>query len=346
MSTATPLSVPQTGASHNLAVRSDSPLFVTGIWRSGTSLLYALLNKHPQIALLYEGDLPLLRAGWRTKPADLESRWNFWNSAVDRHGIESDCFLTSNPALAATGVYKAHATSHRAAIGGEKSPSFYEHLPHLARTYPKASIIVIWRDPLEICRSIHAARATRSWFCRRGMMIRALLGCQLLKDGVEYACARGVRVHQVTYSELTRNTGDVMRGICAFLGIEYWPGMATLDGSDRSAIYEGQHHSGVRSDEIRAESSTGAALPTELTEKIARYVYFWHKRYTAWPLLAEARTCSNGGPGLLERFRDRIAFDAYRLLDAAILRLYCFAPLQILGAYRRRKNRLQGSACI
>ena len=36
---------------------SDGPLFVVGMFRSGTSLLYALLNQHPQIALLYEDDL-------------------------------------------------------------------------------------------------------------------------------------------------------------------------------------------------------------------------------------------------------------------------------------------------
>ena len=31
------------------APMSAGPVFVVGMWRSGTSLLYALLNQHPQI---------------------------------------------------------------------------------------------------------------------------------------------------------------------------------------------------------------------------------------------------------------------------------------------------------
>ena len=39
---------------------SPAPVFVVGMWRSGTSLLYALLNQHPQIGLMYESDFSLL----------------------------------------------------------------------------------------------------------------------------------------------------------------------------------------------------------------------------------------------------------------------------------------------
>ena len=45
------------------------PVFVVGIWRSGTSLLYTLLNQHPLIALMYEADLPLLKQLFYRLPA-------------------------------------------------------------------------------------------------------------------------------------------------------------------------------------------------------------------------------------------------------------------------------------
>jgi hypothetical protein len=47
------------------------PLFITGMWRSGSSLLYALLNKHPQVKLMYEADLALLRpVFWKPSARD------------------------------------------------------------------------------------------------------------------------------------------------------------------------------------------------------------------------------------------------------------------------------------
>src|SRR2546430_14696736 len=73
--------------------QSDSltgPVFVVGMWRSGTSLLYALLNKHPRIRLMYEGELPLLwpiflapggKSSWLDK-------WDSWNQAIERHQID------------------------------------------------------------------------------------------------------------------------------------------------------------------------------------------------------------------------------------------------------------------
>src|SRR5690348_10942812 len=72
--------------------KREGPLFVVGIWRSGTSALYALLNQHPQIALLFEGDLRLLSSHFVTsqKPERLLARWNFWNEAARRHQIHRE----------------------------------------------------------------------------------------------------------------------------------------------------------------------------------------------------------------------------------------------------------------
>ena len=35
---------------------ASGPLFIVASWRSGSSLLYALLNKHPQVALTFEAE--------------------------------------------------------------------------------------------------------------------------------------------------------------------------------------------------------------------------------------------------------------------------------------------------
>src|SRR6267378_6772080 len=110
----------------------DGPLFVVGMWRSGTSLFYALLNQHPQIALLYEGDLPLLWPlflGRRAK-MDWPERWEFWNSALTRHQIELRSLPRNVSGLrqACEIAWKQHSGL---AIGGCKSPNYFDRLPGL-----------------------------------------------------------------------------------------------------------------------------------------------------------------------------------------------------------------------
>src|SRR5581483_10046541 len=104
---------------------SAEPLFVVGMWRSGTSLLYALLNQHPQISLMYEGELPLLWplfVGGKGK-SDWARRWNFWNGAVTRHQMDNK--LKSEPVDFPSAIelaYRCYAGDK--AIWGCKSPNY------------------------------------------------------------------------------------------------------------------------------------------------------------------------------------------------------------------------------
>src|SRR6516162_10839373 len=86
-----------------------APLFVIGIWRSGTSLLYALLNKHPQIGLMYEGDLFLLRPLFWMPGAGSRwlARWEFYNGAVSRHGLDAKR-IPSTISRLSTAIEKAY----------------------------------------------------------------------------------------------------------------------------------------------------------------------------------------------------------------------------------------------
>src|SRR5271166_1340295 len=66
------------------------PIFVVGVWRSGTTLLYSLLNQHPDLRLFYESDLPVLwpmfRLPWSRKTW-LE-KWEYWNAGLSRHDLD------------------------------------------------------------------------------------------------------------------------------------------------------------------------------------------------------------------------------------------------------------------
>lgn len=329
-----------------MASPSPAPLFVIGIWRSGTSLLYALLNQHPQIALLYEGEAALLRpVFWGGSGPVWQERWNFWNGALERHQIEIASLPASVPDLqtAYTAVCRQYAEKKGATLWGDKSPSYNSQLCQLAQEFPGARFLIIWRDPAGILRSIaNAARKGNHFFAKRGIMLRALLGCKVLKDEVDRLVARGGAVHQIQYEEMIRDTEGCMRGICDFLDLPFDPRMVTLEGADRSAIYDGAHHGNVKGTEIRVEKKRPEILPPALLAKIARYTRWWQSQspdHAPWP--AYPAPGSDPGPvaGFAERTADALHFQWLSWFDAFTSAVYSYAPIGLLRWYRTSRGR-------
>jgi hypothetical protein len=313
-----------------------------GVWRSGTSLLYSLLNQHSDIALLYEGDLPLFWPLFLGRRRDWPSRWNFWNSALDRHQLTDASELLGEAAdirVATELACRAYASRKQASIWGDKSPTYSGRAIRLARLFPEARFLFIWRDPADICSSIARAGRSDRWLRRTGMLNRSLFACESVKKDYDSLAQKGVAVHQLTYQELVGNTAEAMRGICEFLGVSYDPRMISLEGADRSAIYQGEHHDLVKGKDIRESRNRSEVLSPAIQNKLARYKNLWASRYGAdWPLAPRAADSTFGKPGLLERLADRIACRAYRFWDSVVMIIYCFAPLSLLGAYRNVRN--------
>jgi hypothetical protein len=323
------------------AERHQGPLIVVGVWRSGTSLFYTLLNQHPQIALLYEDDLALLWPLFLRQKAksDWPERWEFWNAAPTRHRIDLRSLPRDVSTLRAAceSVWKQHAGL---AIGGCKSPNYFDMLPGLAKHFPDARFIVIWRNPLDVCRSVARASKGRSFFAKPGMILRALLGCQELKAGFDTLVARGVLVHEVQYETLVKDPAEVMAGVCRFLNLEFHPRMTSLQDADRSAIYDAPHHELVKGDRIAGAREKREVLPPRVLRKINRYVAFWHQRHGGnWPATLESATSRPGRRFAAERLWDSMLFRGLRILDWIVVFVYCFAPLWLLQKYRRLRGR-------
>src|ERR1700682_4587931 len=119
--------------------------------------------------------------------------------------------------------------------------------------------------------------------------------------------------------------------------------MTSLEGADRSAIYEGEHHEGVKSQTIAGKKCRPEVLPATLKRKIQRYTSFWRMQYGGvWPPApADVEYEPVATPGTLERVRDRLLYRALRALDAAVVFVYCFAPLWLLRKYRESKSQNQ-----
>jgi len=320
------------------------PLFVAGTWRSGTSLLYALLNKHPQIRLMYEGDLFLLRPlFWIPKPGSRWlARWEFWNGALKRHGLDAGRIplALSRLPTAMEKAYQEYARQKGALIWGEKSVHLHHSLERLVRDFPDARFVFLWRDLAAICGSV--IRARNDFFLgRTGMTERTLARYKTLRVQCDRLASRGFPVHQIDYETLVNDPAGVMTGVCKFLGIPFVPSMTSLEGSDRSAIYDGGHHALVRSERIVSSLERSEVLSPELKRKIERYKSLWRQESGGeWPIPSTPGNSDSGKPSLRERLVDRALYRCLRTYDSMVVLIFCFAPLWLLKAYRAHKRRV------
>jgi len=322
----------------NMTNQTPGPLFVVGLWRSGTSLLYALLNQHPEIGLMYEDDIPLLWPLFRGKRAkrDWFERWDFWNHGPQRHKISADSVPREVPNLKAAMdfAYQNAGTP----IWGAKSPNYYDRMTKLAQIYPNARFIIIWRDLRGVCGSITRAAQQPSWFTRAGMVDRTIMGCRQMKLQCEQLLQAGMPVHQINYEKLVSDPEGTMKGICDFLGITFDPNMCSLKDADRSAVFEHQHHALVNSSEIVSSQNRTEVLSQAVSNKIARYIRLWKAdsqgQWPTYPL-----TIPDGEkPSKLEQVRDRLVYRALTMYDLAIVFVYCYAPIFLLRGYRSLKR--------
>jgi hypothetical protein len=316
-----------------------NPVFVTGFFRSGTSLLYALLNGHPQIALMYECNVwegPERLSQLRFRRNWLE-RQEFFNQALSRHRLIFGRSLRGLEGIQSPDdLYRTFAGGRNASFWGEKSPLYGPRLLKLGHLYPQGCFILIWRDPVEIYRSVLVAGRTARFF-RRAMLSR-LIFCQerMIRQAAELKRA-GLQVHHVTYDDLVDRTADVCREICGFLGIEFDERMLDLAHVDLSAVYPAQHHDHLRRGLVERRQFAEQIVSPSITRKLQRFRTRWSRllgqEVRPWEISPSARE-----PAWGERFYHQVAGRLLFCLDQAKRACFEFLPLPWLLTYRQMKK--------
>jgi len=248
-------------------------LFVVGLTRSGTSLLYALLNQHPQIALMYEANA--FYPGVQTFTMHSLRRLEIWNQAISRHGLKSIDLAQVRDARSLYHTYAKEKEEYR--VYGEKSPVYPAYLTDLHKKTPDAHYLFLLRDFSEVYRSVLAASVHTPWFGKRGGFFRLMREQEKLVRDMQVLKDRGAKVHCVTYESIVANTGQTLRGICEFLGLPFDAQMATLYGSDLSAINEQPEHDHLRDREIAVRAKHSVEIPSARRECIARFQRRWDR---------------------------------------------------------------------
>lgn len=230
----------------------ESPVFVVGSGRSGTTLMRSLLSAHSRIAIAPETHF----MKWAEKRGGLEvpgqrAFGDLWEAYMTSSrffdlGVEAEhcreiaehlgSTSTRNAFGAMLIAYAERAEKERV---GEKSPSHVRYLAPLLEWFPEARVVVMSRDP----RAVVASKLRNPWVTRHltPFSIREglLVGSRLHRvvheaddwvatyEGTVPVWAEDRRVQVVPYEKLVQDPEGVMRSVCAFLGETFEPAMLT-----------------------------------------------------------------------------------------------------------------------
>jgi hypothetical protein len=318
---------------------SQDPVFVVGVFRSGTSLLCSILNQNPQIALMYECDVwnfpkPLLNARFRQNWAE---RIEFYNQALSRHKIVSAAnFSALKDIRDPLDLYHTFGTMKGATVAGEKSPFYCDRLVQLHAKYPQAAFIYVWRNPLEVYRSVLKAGETSRFFGKPGMLSRMIYHQEQAIRQLAVIEKKGARILRVDYAAIVGQTEKTCRDICAFLAVAYDAKMLQLNKADLSTIYHQPHHAYLRRGIIERQKYETELVPPPAAKKLERYRHRWELLQAGWLQPTNGKNAAR--PGALEFGWHNFAGHALTMFDAFVRAGFEFLPLVWLRIYRLFKN--------
>jgi hypothetical protein len=210
------------------------PLFIIGMPRSGTKLMRALLNQHPQINLTLAeshfipyfvkkfGNPPPFRVRKDLKPVIRELQQTAFFSTMSNAGyaLDGSRFLHDVDYTKWSTIFEhvfRHFGSKREAVAtiwGDKTPGYINHMPLLKELFPEAKFLHIVRDPRDYCLSVRKSfkksiyRAAVRW--RQGVGNAHRYGRRLGQDYLE-----------IPYERLLEEPVLTMRQVSSFLGVPY-----------------------------------------------------------------------------------------------------------------------------
>jgi len=232
------------------------PVYVAGLERSGTSLMFGLLASHPQIAMTRRTNLWkhfYRRFGDLGDPANLDRCLDTMRRykrlvilELDWSRLRSD-FRNGDPTYGR--LFELLEEQYARRLGrprwGDKSLDTERHADAIFFAYPDARILHMIRDP----RDRYASSSVR-WKVRRGGVGA---GTAEWLSSVRLARLNESRYpdryRSVRYETLVSQPVAALREVCAFIDAEYTPAMLGMDGApgfrDGGNSSYGRHDPGV-----------------------------------------------------------------------------------------------------
>jgi hypothetical protein len=205
-------------------------VFVVGCGRSGTTLVRAMLDAHPVMAVPPES---YFVARMIRRPRDYEAAGGFdvdrfvadleSNPWYRKWGLEARMLraaLEPSPldlADAVRRVFHAYASAYDKPRYGDKTPSYVRHIGLLARTFPEARFLHVVRDGRDVALSF-----LRVPFGPRTLEEAALVWRSRVLAGRRAGAALGPeRYQEIRYETLVREPEEQLRDVARFCDLLY-----------------------------------------------------------------------------------------------------------------------------
>jgi hypothetical protein len=219
------------------------PVFIAGQYRSGTSLMNAILSNHTNLAIapkdrdwwttFYPRYRRVRRSGrWRAFLDELFSSYKTLWFGIDVTSVRRQAHEL--PIGDFAGVFALLLSAYAAAEGkprwGEKTPFTHRYAERILADYPQAQIVHMIRDPRDVFASMHYARFTSGlhyWLVASpGWVIGDWL--ESVRLGERFEARYPDRYRVVRYEHLVSDPELVVQGVCEFLGETFQPDMLTM----------------------------------------------------------------------------------------------------------------------
>jgi hypothetical protein len=233
-------------------VRTEVPFpFIVGVGRSGTTLLRAILDTHPEMAIPGESHfIPGMLKDRRRYESPSGFRGELFLGALGRHprfrrwGLSEDTarrsFRDDPPltlAAAFRRVYALFAEDRRRTRYGDKTPAYIHHISALAGLFPEARFVHLVRDGRDVALS-RLDHPTMS----ASPSDLAILWKRSIEKGRRMGRRLGLhRYREIRYEDLVKDPEEVTSSVCAFIELGFDPVMLSYHQRAKEIIRPTQH---------------------------------------------------------------------------------------------------------
>jgi tetratricopeptide (TPR) repeat protein len=237
------------GYDHHGSCTSRRPVFIVGMFRSGTTLLETILARHPSITAGGEID-EILRIA-----AKIGAEERYPNDVPVMPTRTTDAF--SDQYL---GVIQSRFSDTDHVI--DKLPTNYLHVGLITTLFPHATIIHTTRDPMDTCLSCFANAFTRRHAYTSDLSDLGATYRQYERLMAHWNDVLGDRIHTVAYEELITTPEPVIRGALDAIGVPWDDSCLHHRKDDRIAMTPSvdQVRKGLYTTSIGRAAKFGAAV--------------------------------------------------------------------------------------